>query len=115
MQFDTLLTAFGVRVLETALNLLLQSTLILSAGVTAIRLARRFGPAAQILAYRATLVAVLVCVVLSASIPHRGNVLFPISLPDQSDPITRIAKVEFGQWPRSKVPRPSESRSTTSA
>jgi beta-lactamase regulating signal transducer with metallopeptidase domain len=63
------------------LTWLLQSSLVLSAGLLAARLGRRAGPAVQSAIYRTTLVAVLLCPVASALAPRTGIDRLTLQLP----------------------------------
>ena len=67
---------------EFAVNWLLQSTLLIAAGLTIGRWLRRRGSAAQSVVYRTTLAAVLVCPIASWSLSLAGVSGWSVQLPD---------------------------------
>src|SRR5258708_3432804 len=75
-----LLTA-STTLVELALNWLLQSTLLISAGLLAGRLLERRGSAAQSAVYRTTLAAVLLCPIASVALWLGGVSGWSVALP----------------------------------
>ncbi len=67
---------------EFAVNWLLQSTLLIAAGLTIGRLTRRRGSAVQSVVYRTTLAAVLVCPIATFSLSLAGVPGWSVVLPD---------------------------------
>ncbi len=80
----TLLTEFSAWLAQNALNLLIQSTVLISIGLTAAFLLRRHGSAVQSAIYRATLVCILACPIAGLVISQVGLPAWTIQLPETS-------------------------------
>lgn len=100
----------AARVAGLGLNWLVQSSLLLSVGLSVGWLLRRRGPAAQSVVYRTTLVAVLVCPLATWALARTGVSRWSVALPPAWTLVgVPGASVGAGEKPAGGVPAASDS------